>query len=187
MWGEFLGGMGLQFLMGERTNSSNRRQARDATSASVFEAEKAREWEQWMSNTAHTREIHDLKTAGLNPLLSGTGGGGASTPSSPVGSPSMAQDKNSLDGLLTSALEAKALKMAGIKQQQDIELTKAQKEKTKMETRVMSKGIPEADVKNQIWDFLKPMINKAKDSLRTTPKKKGYTNEEAKQFINELR
>lgn len=41
------------------------------------EAVKNREWQQYMSNTAHQREIADLKAAGLNPVLSATGGNGA--------------------------------------------------------------------------------------------------------------
>lgn len=55
--------------------------AESANILQVSEAERNRQWQTEMSNTAHQREVEDLKKAGLNPVLSATHGG-ASTPSS---------------------------------------------------------------------------------------------------------
>lgn len=53
--------------------------AKDQNAANIQMAREAQAFEHWQSSTAHGREVADLRGAGLNPILSATGGAGAST------------------------------------------------------------------------------------------------------------
>lgn len=67
--------------------------------ASAAEARRNREFQERMSSSSHQREVADLRAAGLNPILSATGGSGASSPGG-----SMAQFQDVVTPAISTAL-----------------------------------------------------------------------------------
>lgn len=77
------------------------REAEKVRKYNADEAAKNRSWQEFMSSSAHQREIEDLKKAGLNPVLSALGGNGASTTSGATASattPSGAMGSTDMSG-----------------------------------------------------------------------------------------
>ena len=159
-----------------QTNAANLRIARETNTFNAAEANKNREWQERMSSSARQREVEDLKKAGLNPLLA-AGGSGASSPGGSSASGTAATMENPMKAGLSTALEISQFAQQIQKQKKELEAidanilnTKANTQKSAMETKVMSKGIPEAEIKNGIFDMVKPFLNRVKQSLSTSSK-----------------
>jgi len=94
--GALIGGA-ASLLGGKKANAAN-----SALSA------RQMDFQEYMSNTAHRREVEDLRAAGLNPILSGTGGAGSSTP---AGSTATAQNiGQGIDSAINTGLAARRQK-----------------------------------------------------------------------------
>ena len=115
------------------TNSANKHAKRAAEQQRAYETE--------MSNTAHQREMADLKAAGINPLFTATGGNGATTPNSAVANVFRADDPDMI-GAVNSATKKN-------EQEQGERLIDSTIDKNKAEV-----AIDQASVANQTRDSL---------------------------------
>lgn len=61
-------------------NAMSQKGQKEINDANIQNSRDQRDYETIMANSAHQREVRDLQAAGLNPILSGTGGSGAATP-----------------------------------------------------------------------------------------------------------
>lgn len=64
--------------IGDALGIGTQRRSQEFNSA---EAQKTRDWQEQMSNSAYQRAVNDMKAAGLNPALMYGNGGAESTPS----------------------------------------------------------------------------------------------------------
>ncbi|AZL82876.1 DNA pilot protein [Apis mellifera associated microvirus 32] len=101
-------GAGAGLLGGVLTNVANAKMQRDANDANIAMAREQMAFQERMANTAHQREVADLRAAGLNPILSATRGG-ASAPSGASGSSQAARMENVLGSSVSSALDSARL------------------------------------------------------------------------------
>ena len=82
--GASLLGAGVSYMGAQDANDTNQSIANQNTATNIAEAQKTRDFQAEMSNTAYQRAVKDMQAAGLNPMLAYTQGG-ASTPSGATG------------------------------------------------------------------------------------------------------
>lgn len=111
-----------------------RKGAKDANQASAAMAREQMAFQERMSNTAHQREVEDLMKAGLNPILSGTGGAGSSTP---AGASSTFENEDAgfagLSQATASAFAVRNMRQELLNAQKTWQLLEAQRRKTSNE------------------------------------------------------
>jgi len=100
-----LGGAYLGYKGTKQQNVASAQQAEKQMAFQDKSLDRAMSFQERMSNTAHQRQVQDLRAAGLNPILSSKYGG-SSTPSGATASGAMAPQFNKYQVALQNAQSA---------------------------------------------------------------------------------
>lgn len=152
--GSLLGGLGGAVVSG----AFGSRQAKRQMSFQAGQTAQQMAFQERMARHAHQYEVEDLLAAGLNPILSGTGGQGAAAMPGASGSGAM----TGLDPM-TSALSTRRLI-------QEIKNLQAQEDKTIEETNRIKGGVGAGTVGTDPVEFVKDLLKSFKSDNQNSAK-----------------
>lgn len=168
--GAMIGGsLGGQAGGAQEANRVNRQIAEGVTQTNLQSAREQMAFQERMANTAHQREVADLKAAGLNPILAANTG--AATPAGASATAQGATVENVYQGAAATAMSALNLRLAAARQASELDLISAQAHKTRVDAEVAGKGIPEAEMKQDAYNLVRPYLKRFMQKLDSGAKR----------------
>lgn len=142
-------------------NSMNRRAQKTVNAQNYMLAQQQMQFQERMANTAHQREVKDLRAAGLNPVLSATRGGAVTPPGA------LAQMKASEGRLNTKAVEAYSAYTQRKAQKQQEKLIDGQINNLDVDSRVKGRDVGVRDEQIQLLKEQQRTERERRKGLRT--------------------
>lgn len=154
-------------LQGSReTNQTNIQLAQENRDWNSIEAEKNREFQRIQTGNAHQREVADLMGAGLNPILSATGGSGSASGSGSMATSQAAHIENPYEGYAGNVNAARQQKQLAYQTAANLSSTTADVNRKEAETKLLKEQKVHEAEKIQNTKDERQIINSTNNKLQ---------------------